>query len=50
MTAPVRDAISLGGNVPVMSPNTVRQVPDGVPARMLSLRFNDGQAAFLIAG
>ncbi len=36
MTAPVRDAVSLGGNAPVMSPDTIRQVPDGVPARMLT--------------
>ena len=36
MTAAARDAVSLGGNVPVMSPDTVRQVPDGTPATLLS--------------
>jgi pyruvate/2-oxoglutarate/acetoin dehydrogenase E1 component len=36
MTAAPRDAVSLGGNVPVMSPDTVRQIPDGTPATLLS--------------
>ena len=36
MTTEVRDSVSLAGNVPAMSPDTIRQVPDGVPARLLS--------------
>jgi pyruvate/2-oxoglutarate/acetoin dehydrogenase E1 component len=36
MTAPARDAVSLGGKVPVMSPDLVRQVPDGEPAKLMS--------------
>jgi pyruvate/2-oxoglutarate/acetoin dehydrogenase E1 component len=36
MTAHARDRVSLAGNVPAMSPDTIRQVPDGVPARLLS--------------
>ena len=36
MTAPARDATSLGSNVPIMSPSLIRQVPDGVPAREMS--------------
>ena len=33
MTTPTRDATSLGAAVPVMSPDLIRQVPEGVPAR-----------------
>ena len=36
MTTTVRDSVSLSGTVPVMSPETIRQVPDGVPSRLLS--------------
>ena len=36
MTASPRDAVSLTGNVPAMSPDTIRQVPDGVPATLMS--------------
>jgi len=36
MTAQTRDAVSLGAAVPTMSPDLIQQVPDGVPARMLS--------------
>jgi pyruvate dehydrogenase E1 component beta subunit len=36
MTASPRDAVSLAGNVPAMSPDTIRQVPDGVPAKLMS--------------
>jgi pyruvate/2-oxoglutarate/acetoin dehydrogenase E1 component len=36
MTTPVRDATSLGASAPVMSPDLIRQVPDGVEARELS--------------
>jgi pyruvate/2-oxoglutarate/acetoin dehydrogenase E1 component len=36
MTAPARDAVSLAGNVPAMSPDTIRQVPDGVPAKLMN--------------
>ncbi len=36
MTTEVRDSVSLAGNVPAMSPDTIRQVPEGVPARLLS--------------
>jgi pyruvate/2-oxoglutarate/acetoin dehydrogenase E1 component len=36
MRAHARDPVSLTGNVPAMSPDTIRQVPDGVPARLLS--------------
>ena len=36
MTTPTRDATSLGAAVPVMSPDTIRQVPEGVPARLMS--------------
>lgn len=36
MTTPTRDTVSLAGNVPAMSPDTVRQVPDGVPAKLMS--------------
>src|SRR5512135_1436687 len=36
MTTEVRDSVSLAGNVPAMSPDTIRQVPDGVPARLMS--------------
>ncbi len=31
-----RDAVSLGGATPVMSPELIRQVPPGIPARELS--------------
>ena len=36
MTAPTRDAVSLGGNVPVMSPDLIRQVTEGEPAKLMS--------------
>ena len=36
MATSVRDAVSFSSTVPVMSPDTIRQVPDGVPARMLT--------------
>jgi pyruvate/2-oxoglutarate/acetoin dehydrogenase E1 component len=36
MTASVRDSVSLSGTVPVMSPDTIRQVPEGASARLLS--------------
>lgn len=36
MTSPARDAVSLGVAAPVMSPDTIRQVPESVPARLLS--------------
>ena len=36
MAAAPRDAVSLGGNVPVMSPDTIRQVPDGTPGTLLT--------------
>ncbi len=36
MTSPARDAVSLGGSIPAMSPDTIRQVPEGVPAKLLS--------------
>jgi pyruvate/2-oxoglutarate/acetoin dehydrogenase E1 component len=36
MTAPERDATSLGATAPTMSPDLIRQVPDGVPAKLLS--------------
>jgi pyruvate/2-oxoglutarate/acetoin dehydrogenase E1 component len=36
MTTEVRDSVSLAGNVPAMSPDTIRQVPEGVPARLMS--------------
>ncbi len=36
MTAQTRDAVTLGAAVPTMSPDLMRQVPDDVPATMLS--------------
>ena len=36
MTTEVRDSVSLTGSVPAMSPDTIRQVPDGVPSRLMS--------------
>lgn len=36
MTIPAGDAVTLRGSVPVMSPDLIRQVPDGVPSRMLT--------------
>jgi pyruvate/2-oxoglutarate/acetoin dehydrogenase E1 component len=36
MTAPARDAVSLGGNIPAMSPDTIPQVAPGTPAKLLS--------------
>jgi pyruvate/2-oxoglutarate/acetoin dehydrogenase E1 component len=36
MTTGTRDATSLGSSVPVMSPDLIRQVPDGVAAHELS--------------
>ncbi len=36
MTTQTRDATSLGASAPVMSPDLIRQVPDGVEARELS--------------
>ena len=36
MTAPQRDATSLGATAPTMSPDLIRQVPEGVPAKLLS--------------
>ena len=36
MTAPARDATSLGAATPIMSAALIRQVPDGVPATELS--------------
>ena len=36
MSTQMRDTVSLAGNVPAMSPDTVRQVPDGVPAKLMS--------------
>ena len=36
MIAPERDAISLVATTPTMSPDLIRQVPDGVPAKLLS--------------
>lgn len=36
MTTAARDAVSLTGNAPAMSPDTIRQVPDGVPATLMS--------------
>jgi pyruvate/2-oxoglutarate/acetoin dehydrogenase E1 component len=36
MTTSTRDAVSLAGNVPAMSPDTIRQVPEGVTARLIS--------------
>lgn len=36
MTIQTRDATSLGASAPVMSPDLIRQVPDGVEARELS--------------
>lgn len=36
MTAPIRDAVSLGADTPVMSPALIQQVPDGVPAKEMS--------------
>jgi len=36
MTTETRDSVSLAGKVPAMSPDTIRQVPDGVPANLQS--------------
>jgi len=36
MTASERDATSLGATAPTMSPDLIRQVPEGVPAKLLS--------------
>ncbi len=36
MTTEARDAVSLAGNVPAMSPDTIRQVPEGAPAKLMS--------------
>ncbi len=36
MTTQTRDATSLGANLPVMSPDLIRQVPDGTDAREMS--------------
>jgi len=36
MTAPARDAVSLGSAAPRMSPTLIRQVPDGIPATEMS--------------
>jgi pyruvate dehydrogenase E1 component beta subunit len=36
MTASARDAVSLTGAVPAMSPDTIRQVPEGTPATLMS--------------
>ncbi len=36
MTTQTRDAVSLGAAVPAMSPNLMRQVPDGVRAIEMS--------------
>lgn len=35
-TAPVRDAVVVPGRIPAMSPDTIRQVPEGMPASLLS--------------
>lgn len=36
MTAATRDAVSLASGIPAISPDTIRQVPEGVPARLMS--------------
>jgi len=36
MNAPERDAVSLASLTPVMSPDLIRQVPEGVPAKLMS--------------
>ena len=36
MTAAARDAVSLGSSTPAMSPDLIRQVPEGVPARLIT--------------
>jgi pyruvate/2-oxoglutarate/acetoin dehydrogenase E1 component len=36
MTTAARDSVSLTGNAPAMSPDTIRQVPDGVPAMLMT--------------
>ena len=36
MTSQTRDAVSLGAAIPTMSPDLIRQVPEGTPATLLS--------------
>ena len=36
MTTPSRDSVSLGAPIPMMSRELIRQVPDGVPATLMS--------------
>ena len=38
MDAPTRDAVSLGAKAPIMEPDLIKQVPDGVPAKELSMQ------------
>jgi pyruvate/2-oxoglutarate/acetoin dehydrogenase E1 component len=38
MDAPARDAVSLGAKAPIMEPALIKQVPDGVPAKEMSMQ------------